>query len=159
MKTPWLLRHPGLALAVIIAAGWCAPPAQGQVVELTLSTSAIAFASADPDSAPMVAAAPVTVRYRVRDNDGATWRVTLLAGGDLTSGAATIPIGLVTWTATPAPPFQNGTMSNTVAQTLASGTGNQQGWRTGTVVFSLENRWTHNTGIYSTAITFTIVAP
>jgi hypothetical protein len=132
---------------------------QAQTLDLNLSTSAIAFASADPDTTPAVTAPPVNVRYRVRGNDGGTWRITVMAGGDLTSGAATIPIGLVTWTTTPAPPFQNGTMGSSVAQTLAAGTGNEQGWRSGTIVFSLENRWTHNTGVYSTSITFTIVAP
>ena len=159
MKSASPLRHLGIALTAVVSLGWSAPSAHGQTLELTLSTSAIAFASADPDTTPSIAAAPVTVRYRIRGNDGGNWRVTLLAGGDLTSGAAAIPISRVTWTATPAPPFQSGTMSSTVAQTLASDTGNQQGYRTGSVVFSLENRWTHNTGIYTTSITFTLIAP
>jgi hypothetical protein len=133
--------------------------AHAQTLDLTLSTPSVTFASADPDTTPSIAAAAVTVTYRVRNNAGGGWRVTVLAGGDLTAGAATIPINLVTWTATPAPPFQDGTMSQTVAQTLASGSGNVQAFRNGTVVFRLENRWTHNTGIYTTSIAFTLVAP
>jgi hypothetical protein len=50
-------------------------------------------------------------------------------------------------------------MSRTAAQTLASGVSNSQGVRTGQVVFSLENRWTHNPGIYTTSVAFTLVAP
>ena len=159
MKSASLLRHLGIALAAVVSLGWPPPSAFGQSLEMTLSTSAIAFASADPDTVPSIAAAPVIVRYRVRDNDAGSWRITLIAHGDLTSGAAVIPSSLVTWRATPAPPFQNGMMSSTVAQTLAAATGSQLNYRTGNVVFSLENRWTHNTGIYTTSITFTLIAP
>jgi hypothetical protein len=133
--------------------------AQAQTLELTLSASSVTFASADPDTTPQIAAAELRVTYRIRDNDGGGWRISLLAGSDLTAGAASIPIGLVTWTATPAPPFQNGIMSRTIEQTLASGSGNVTGFRTGSVVFSLENRWTHNPGIYTTSVAFTLVAP
>ena len=145
----------GIAAWAVMLAG----QAHAQTLDLTLSTSSISFASADPDTTPSVVAAAVTVTYRVRNNAGGSWRITLLAGGDLTSGSASIPISLVTWTATPAPPFQNGAMSGTVAQTVASGAGNVQSPRTGNVVFSLENRWTHNPGIYTASIAFTLVAP
>jgi hypothetical protein len=157
MKTKALVR-----LLVVGGAVWAAllaDPAQAQTLELTLSTTSIAFASADPDTTPSIPAAAVTLTYRIRGAGNISYRITLVASDDLNSGAATIPISLVTWTATPAPPFQNGTMSRTAAQTLASGVSNSQGVRTGQVVFSLENRWTHNPGIYTTSVAFTLVAP
>lgn len=158
MNTTHLVRS-----LVIGAATWLgvvlATPAMAQTLDLTLSTSSISFASADPDTTPSITAAAVTVTYRVRNNAGGGWRITLLAGSDLTAGAVSIPINLVTWTATPAPPFQNGTMSQTAAQTLASGSGNVQSFRTGNVLFSLENRWTYNTGTYTASVAFTLIAP
>ena len=157
MKIQSLVR-----LLVVAGAVWAvllARPAHAQTLELTLSTTSITFASADPDTTPSIAAAAVTVTYRIRGAGNISFRISLLASDDLNSGAATIPISLVTWTATPAPPFQNGTMSRTTAQTLASGVNTTQGSKSGQVVFSLENRWTHNPGIYTTSITFTLVAP
>ena len=74
------------------------------------------------------------VTYRVRQNNR-PWTLTVLAGGDLNSGSSTVDISNVTWVATPAPPFQNGTLSKTVAQTLASGTGNVNPAATGSVTF------------------------
>jgi hypothetical protein len=50
-------------------------------------------------------------------------------------------------------------LSRTVAQSLASGSGNVDPAKTGTVAFSLENRWTYNTGTYTASVQFTLVAP
>jgi hypothetical protein len=146
----------GAALGFLLLA---APAARAQTLTLTIAPSTIAFANADPDTTPSIDAPSITVTYRVRQNGGGNWRITLLAGGDLTAGSATIPITNVTWTATPAPPFQDGTMSRTLAQTLASGTGNVQNSTTATVVFRLANAWTHNAGTYSASIVFTLTAP
>lgn len=149
-------------LAVCAAIGFvllAAPAARAQTLTLGIAPSTIAFANADPDTTPTIAAPSITVTYRVRNNASGNWRITLLAGGDLTAGAATIPIANVTWTATPAPPFQNGTMSRTLAQTLASGSGNVANTTTATVVFRLANSWTHNAGTYSASIVFTLTAP
>jgi hypothetical protein len=74
------------------------------------------------------------------------------------SAGGTIGITNVTWTASPAP-FQNGTLSRTVAQRLAGGAGNVTNFRTGSVVFSLANSWTYNVGVYSATVSFTLVAP
>jgi len=126
---------------------------------LTLTPSTITFADADPDTTPTIAAPSMQVRYRVRNNASGAWRITLLAGGDLTAGSATIPITDVAWTATPAPPFQNGTLSRMLAQTLASCSGNVQTTKTGTVIFRLTNRWTHNVGTYTASVVFTLSAP
>ena len=85
-----------------------------------LSPCVITFPVQPPDALPTVDAPPVTVTYRVRQNNAAPWFLTVLAGGDLISGASRVDISNVTWVATPAPPFQNGTLSKTVAQRIAS---------------------------------------
>ena len=97
--------------------------------------------------------------YRVRNNGGNPWRLTVLAQGDLIDGAATVDISHVSWTATPAPPFQNGTLSKTVEQVLASGTGDVNPAQDGSVVFQLANSWTYSSGSYSQSVVFTLVAP
>lgn len=139
--------------------GWSATPVGAQTLNLTLSSASIAFASADPDTTPQVAAPVFTVSYRVRQNGGGNWAITLLASGDLSSGLATIPISAITWTATPSPPFQGGTMSAAFAQTLASGVGNVNPEDDGFVVFRLANSWSYDTGTYTSTFTFTLSAP
>ena len=90
-----------------------APSAGAQTLTLTVSPSTITFAAADPDTTPSIAASSITVSYRVRNNAAGSWRISLLASGDLTAGSATIPITNVTWTASPTPRFQAGTLSRT----------------------------------------------
>jgi hypothetical protein len=159
MSTPPWIASTAVGVAVWLGL-WASPtPAFAQTLNLSLSPSSITFASADPDTTPSITAPGVTVTYRVRNNASGNWQITLLAGGDLTTGSATIPISLVTWTATPVPPFRSGTLSRTVAQSLASGSGNVDPAKTGTVAFSLENRWTYNTGTYTASVQFTLVAP
>jgi len=133
--------------------------AAAQRVDLTVTPGVITFPSTDPDIAPLVAAAPVQVSYRIRQNNFAPWSLTVLAGGDLNSGSSTVDISNVTWVATPAPPFQNGTLSKTVAQTLASGTGNVNPARTGSITFRVANSWTYTAGTYTQTVTFTLSTP
>jgi len=135
------------------------PAANAQTLTFSVTQSSIAFADADPDTTPSLTASNVTVSYRVTGNAGGNWRITIISGTDLTSGSATIPISSVTWTATPVPPFQAGTMSTAVAQTMASGAGNVNPAATGTVVFKLANNWSSNVGTYSATFTFTLSAP
>jgi hypothetical protein len=142
----------GVALAM-------APAADAQLLDFSLTQASISFADADPDTTPSITAANVTVNYRVRQNGGGSWRITIISGTDLTSGGASIPISNVTWTAAPAPPFQPGTMSRSIAQTMASGAGNANPATTGTVVFHLANSWNYNVGVYSATFTFTLSAP
>ena len=159
--TPWrgwggcLLLTAGLVMAL---AGPAVAPASAQTLSLTLSRTTIPFASADPDSTPSIAAPTMTVTYRVRNNRG-DWRITLLASGDLSSGAASIPISNVSWVATPAPPFTAGFMNATVEQTLASGSGNVNPSQSAQVTFFLANSWDYDVGTYSALFTFTLVAP
>jgi hypothetical protein len=95
----------------------------------------------------------------VLQNQGSPWNLTVLAGGHLLSGASFVDISNVTWVATPAPPFQNGTLSRTVAQRLASGTGNVNPTQIGSVTFRLANAWTYSTGTYTQTVVFTLTAP
>ena len=137
------------------------PPstAVAQRLDLSLSTAVITFPSSDPDTVPVIPAAPVQVTYRVRQNNNAPWSLTVLAAGDLISGPSRVDISNVTWVATPAPPFQNGTLSKTVAQRVASGTGNVNPDTLGSITFRLANSWTYTTGTYMQTILFTLSAP
>ena len=146
---------------VLAAAATAAVPAaaRAQTLEMSLSPRVISFPSSDPDAVPIVAAAPVTISYRVRQNAGSTWSLTVLAGGDLISGPSRVDISTVTWIATPAPPFQNGTLSRTVAQRIASGNGNVANPSSGSVTFRLANAWTYSTGTYTQTVVFTLSSP
>jgi hypothetical protein len=146
-------------VCVVLAVLALADHASAQTLTLTLSRTTIPFASADPDTTPSIAAPVVGVTYRVRGNAGGAWQITLLASGDLSSGLATIPVSNITWSATPAPPFLSGTMSATVAQGLASGSGNVNPAKTAQVTFFLANAWSYDVGTYSAIFTFTLTAP
>jgi hypothetical protein len=152
-----MLRVPlGLALAIVLLIPWTSA---AQRITLTVTPGVITFPASDPDAVPSIAAAPVTVTYRVRQNLLRPWTLTVLANGDLISGAAAVDITNVTWVATPAPPFQNGTLSRTVARTLASGNGNVNPARNGSVTFRLANSWNYTAGTYTQTVVFTLSTP
>jgi len=134
-------------------------PALAQTLTLSLSPTVITFPSSDPDTVPLISAAPVQVTYRIRANGNSPWSLTVLAAGDLVAGASQIDISNVTWVATPAPPFQNGTLSKTVPQRIASGTGNVNPDSIGSISFRLANSWTYDLGSYTQTILFTLSAP
>ena len=149
-------------VAIVAALGAALFPAAAaaQRLDLSLSPRVVTFPSSDPDAVPIVDAPPVQVSYRVRQNDkNGPWTLTVLAGGDLVAGSSVIPISNVTWVATPAPPFQDGTLSKTIAQRLASGIGNLNPTATGSITFRLANSWTYNTGTYTQTVLFTLSAP
>jgi hypothetical protein len=149
------IKRLGLLLGVLLLP--C--PALAQQLELSLSPAVITFPSSDPDAAPLVSAAPVQVSYRIRANGNSPWSLTALAAGDLISGPSRVDISNVTWVATPAPPFQNGTLSKTVAQRVASGNGNVNPETIGSITFQLANSWTYTAGTYTQTILFTLSAP
>jgi len=157
MLRSWHLRRlAGLGAAAILLG----PAAAGaQRVALTLQPTSITFQSADPDTTPIVTAQSILIRYRVQQNAAGAWRLTVLATGDLISGPVSIDISNVSWTATPTPPFQAGTLSKTVEQTVASGFGNVNPQQTGTLVFRLVNSWTYSVGTYTQSFVFTLSAP
>ena len=145
--------------AAVLLAGLITPaPALAQRLDISVNPLNISFPPADPDTVPIVSSAPVEISYRVRQWNG-PWTITLLATGDLISGGATVDISSVTWIATPAPPFQNGTMSKTVAQRLASGDGAVNPTRRGQITFRLANSWNYTAGLYTQTILFTLTAP
>jgi hypothetical protein len=137
----------------------CPEQAAAQRLDLSLSPAVVAFASADPDTVPVISSAPVTINYRVRQNNRQTWLLTVVASGDLVSGASIVDVSAVSWVATPAPPFQNGTLSKTVARTVATGLGNQANPSTGSLTFRLANSWTYDAGIYTQSIVFKLSTP
>jgi hypothetical protein len=132
--------------------------AAAQKLDLSVSPTAITFPSADPDTSPTVLAPPIVVSVRVRQNQG-PWQLTVLANGNLLSGSQTVDITNVTWTATPVPPYQNGTLSRTVAQRVAAGTDNVNPAKDGSVTFRLANSWNYSAGTYTQTIVFTLSAP
>lgn len=158
-STPRTVRTLAPAVLMLAICAATATPAPAQTVSLNLVPTSISFASADPDTTPQVAAQQiVTITYRVRGNRQGSWSISVAASGDLTSGATSIPISTITWTAAPAPTFQGGTMSATTDQPVASGSGNVDPAQDGTVLFFFANSWSHNVGTYSTVFTFTLTA-
>jgi hypothetical protein len=146
-----------LAVAVTAATPVLAQ-GRGPQLDLTISPLSISFVSANPDTTAVIAAAPIVITVRVRQNAG-PWTLTVLANGDLLSGPSSVDISNVTWTATPAPPFQGGTLSKTVAQRVASGTGTVNPAQNGSVTFRLANSWTYNAANYTQTLVFTLTAP
>lgn len=139
------------ALVLCTSLGTAAP-----TVTLTVTPLSFSFPSGDPDTAPVVTSPTLTVKYSLggaKGND--VWYLSVRADGDMVSGADSIPVGNITWTA-PAP-LVNGTLS-TIDQTLATGRGNLS-QRTGYVTFNLQNLWTYKTGTYSNTIIFTMAVP
>ena len=134
-------------------------PAAAQRLDLSISPLTISFPLADPDTVPIVSSLTAQLTYRVRQNNNQPWTLTILAMGDLISGLSTVDIASVSWIATPAPPFQNGTLSKTVAQRLAGGDGNVNPTATGQIAFRLANSWTYTAGLYTQTIVFTLAAP
>lgn len=144
----------GLAASLVLPSS-----AVAQRLDLTIAPSIISFPPDDPDTAPILAAAPVQVSYRIRQNNTEPWTLTVLASGDLISGSSSVDIANISWVATPAPPFQNGTLSKTIAQRLASGTGNVNPTRVGSITFRLMNSWDYSAGFYTQTIVFTLTTP
>jgi hypothetical protein len=133
--------------------------AAAQRLDLSISPAVITVPSADPDTMPVLSSSPVQVNYRVRQNNRQTWLLTVIADGDLVSGPSTIDISAVSWIAGPSPPFQNGTLSKTTAQTVATGPDNVSSPSTGTLTFRLANSWTYDAGVYTQTLVFTISTP
>jgi hypothetical protein len=133
----------------------CASVASAQRSALEVTPAAFSFPSADPDTTPVIDAPPLQVHYRVTGNP-AQWMITVRAQDALTSGMSTIDVSNESWTATPAPPFNSGTLS-TMDQTLAQGTGNAHAFAS--VTFSLRNSWNYSAGTYSQTLIFTLVTP
>jgi hypothetical protein len=124
---------------------------------LTLGAGSISFPDANPDTTASIPGnAALSVVAKGKTSTGSSITLTVLAGGDLTSGTDTIPVSNVTWT-TGSSGFVAGTMNGTVAQSVGSWT--NSGNRPGSLNFFLANSWDYAVGNYSTTATFTLTAP
>jgi hypothetical protein len=146
-----------ISIGVFAAAALVVSSRHASAQLLLVNPATISFPSSDPDTVPVISAAPVRVTYLVLGPAGRPWTITVRGDGALVSGASTIPISNVSWLATPSPPFRNGTLS-TVAQTLAAGTGTAL-LQQGDVTFRFANSWNYNVGNYAQTITFTLSSP
>jgi hypothetical protein len=147
-----------LVLAALVTLVPSAAAAQRATV--TLTPKVVMFPSSDPDTVPIVVAAPVQLTYRIQGGGkNPVWTLTVLADGDLLDGSASVDITNVTWVATPAPPFQNGTLSQTVAQAVASGTGQVNPEQIASITFRLANSWLYSAGNYTQTVVFTLSVP
>ena len=152
-----MTRRLAIAALVLLLHASCAA---AQKLTLTVTPSTITFASADPDTTPTIAGTPVAVTVRVQQSTSQQpWQLTVQGTGDLVSGTDTIDATQVTWTAAPAPPFQDGTLNRSVATRMASGTGNVNPAASGSIVFRLTNSWNYTAGLYSQTLVFTLSAP
>jgi hypothetical protein len=127
------------------------------LAKLSLSASAIAFPSADPDVVPVIPASPlaITITAKARTTPGGAITLTVEASDVLRSGTDTIPIDALQWTGS-GPGFVAGTMSATNAQPLGSWI--NSGARSGTQAYRLQNSWTRATGTYTTTLIYTLTA-
>ena len=127
------------------------------VARLSVSSAALTFPDADPDTVPSIQASqgPITVTAKARTSPNGTVTLTVRASDELRSGVNTIPASNITWVAS-GTGFGNGTLSATSAQAVATWTGS--GVRTGTQTFFFRNIWSYATGTYTVTITYTLSA-
>jgi hypothetical protein len=125
--------------------------------KLSLSSSTVSFANADPDTTPSIAATEgaITITAKGKTSTGSNITLTVLAADDLKSGTDTIAITNVTWTASGGG-FVAGTMNKTTAQSVGSWT--NSGSRTGTQTYALANSWSYPTGSYTATAAYTLTA-
>ena len=98
----------------------------------------------------------MTITAKARGERNSLVTLTVQADDDLRSGLSTLPVSLITWTAS-GPGFVNGTVSRASPQLVATWTGS--GVRAGTQMYRFENRWTHPSGIYTVTLVYTLTAP
>lgn len=153
---PWagtFVRAIALVAIVSLAPGM----AQAASAKLSFSGTTLTFPSADPDAVPVIAATenPIQIRVAVNGPAGIISQLSVLAGGDLMSGADRIPIGKVTWTAQGSG-FLSGRLSSTDTQLVGQWTGKTN--VTGDLRFWLENSWSYAVGDYSQNLVYTLIA-
>jgi hypothetical protein len=124
--------------------------------KLSLSSLTVNFPDADPDTTPSITVAAITVGAKGKTAAGSNITLTVLASDDLKAGTNVIGIANITWAVTGVG-FVPGTMSKTVAQSLASWL--NSGDRSGTQTYSLANSWSYATGAYTTSVLYTLTAP
>ena len=127
------------------------------IARLSISSATITFPDGDPDTTPSIQATqgPITLTAKARTSPNGGVTLTIQASDQLRSGLNTIPASSITWTAAGAG-FTGGTLSNTIAQLVASWTGS--GVRSGTQAFFFRNLWTYATGTYTLTMTYTLTS-
>jgi hypothetical protein len=152
---------------------WCvlgALPSFGATFTITVTPASTGFPDANPRTVPLISASSVVaVRVRVQKaSSSQLWSVSALANGDLVSGASTIPISSIRWTATQdfsaGTPLgfcncSNGTLSKLMPQVLISGRASTNNYPGCATSFVLTNSWSYNPGSYSQTVTFTASSP
>ena len=128
--------------------------------KLELDSTNITFdvGSLSPDDAPIITSGPsqITINCKARAGGSSIVTLTVLATGDLVSGADSISINNINWIATGSG-FIGGTMDKTSPQSVGSWIGS--GVRSGTVSFRLINRWEYAKGDYGTTALLTLTTP
>jgi hypothetical protein len=134
-----------------------AGPAFAASFSLQLSPSNILFPDASPDLVPAIGPVTVLATVKAVGAPGYPWLLTLVANSDLRSGPDVIPISVLSWTASPNPPFVDGTMSTVTPRLVGSGIAHINA--TARFDFTMLNSWNYNAGTYSATATFTLSAP
>jgi hypothetical protein len=155
-----------LAGGMIPGAAWAAgntvlvdmSAAVASSAQLTISPLTINFPDADPDTTPRINAMenPVTVTAHAQTGQKKQVILTVMAQSDLMSGADTIPISNVSWTAT-GNGFTSGTLSKGAAVT--AGSWNGSGMRRGTFAYTMVNSWNYPRGNYRANVVYTLTTP
>ena len=148
-----LIAVSALALLAVVAS-----PRQASAQLLLVQPATITFPSSDPDTVPVIAAAPIRVSYHRARSAGTTLDDYGARRGRLDLRRVDdSDLERLVAARRPSPPFRNGTLS-TVAQTLATGTGFINIAR-GDVTFRFANSWNYTVGNYTQTITFTLSSP
>ncbi len=132
------------------------PPADAGPLTLTI-TGSVSFPDGSPDLEPVIGPRDISVLVNVRATPGNPWILTMIADSDLTSGTDVIPIGNVSWTASPSPLFRGGTLSTVVPAVLGNGVSHFSSLAT--LGFYLQNSWAYVPGTYTATATVTLSSP
>ena len=126
-------------------------------ISLRLTPSTLTFPDASPDVTPLIGPATVMVTVKAEGSPGYPWVLTLVSNSDLRSGASVIPITAISFSSSPSPPFNSGTMSRVTPILLGTGIAHiNTDLR---MDFLLQNSWSYNIGVYSATATFTLSGP
>jgi len=130
---------------------------EAATITLRLTPSSLAFPDASPDVTPVIGPVTVLVTVKAEGSPGYPWVLTLLGNSDLSSGPSVIPINAISWTSSPTPPFNSGTMSRVTPVLLGTGIAHINADLR--MDFMLQNSWSYNVGAYSATATFTLSGP
>jgi hypothetical protein len=126
-------------------------------ITLRLTPASITFPDASPDVTPVIGPATVMVSVKAEGAPGYPWVLTFVGNSDLRSGPSVIPINAISWTSSPSPPFNSGTMSRVTPVLLGTGIAHVN--TSLRMDFMFQNSWTYAVGSYSATATFTLSGP